>query len=222
MGRHAAPRQAGGDQRPLVQRARADGAVGERWPGNRRGQWADTARSRPTSRLMSGSGDQEGGYLFDVVDGEQGDDASFRPNQILAIALAHPILEEQRWRAVVDVVRGKLVTPVGLRSLAQGPSRLQADVLRGSSRERRSVPSGNGVGLVDRTIYRRLAARSTRMRPRRAACWTGFEAHLLRSWHRHSQRNLRRRTSLSSARLHRASLERCGGATSVPKDTACH
>ncbi len=62
---------------------------------------------------------QEGGYLLDVIDGEQGDDPSFRPNQILAIALQHPILDESRWRSVVDAVEHKLLTPVGLRSLSR-------------------------------------------------------------------------------------------------------
>jgi predicted glycogen debranching enzyme len=59
-----------------------------------------------------------GGYLYDVVDGENGDDAAFRPNQIFAIALEHPVLDPEHWEAVVTAVRGKLLTPVGLRSLA--------------------------------------------------------------------------------------------------------
>jgi hypothetical protein len=37
------------------------------------------------------------GYLYDVVDGENGDDAAFRPNQILAIALEHPVLDREYW-----------------------------------------------------------------------------------------------------------------------------
>jgi predicted glycogen debranching enzyme len=61
-----------------------------------------------------------GGYLYDVVDGEQGDDASCRPNQILAISLDHPVLEPGRWRSVFEIVRTRLLTPVGLRSLAPG------------------------------------------------------------------------------------------------------
>jgi predicted glycogen debranching enzyme len=59
-----------------------------------------------------------GGYLYDVVDGENGDDAAFRPNQIFAIALEHPVLDPEHWEAVVTAVREKLLTPVGLRSLA--------------------------------------------------------------------------------------------------------
>jgi predicted glycogen debranching enzyme len=61
----------------------------------------------------------DGGYLYDVVDGEGGDDPALRPNQILAIALRHPVLDEGRWRPVVDVVRRELLTPFGLRSLAR-------------------------------------------------------------------------------------------------------
>ncbi len=60
------------------------------------------------------------GYLFDVVDGEKGDDPSCRPNQVFAISLDHPVLDRERWRPVLDVVRQRLVTPVGLRSLAPG------------------------------------------------------------------------------------------------------
>src|SRR5206468_7244018 len=47
-----------------------------------------------------------GGYLYDVVDAEpvaagpgcnDGNDAKCRPNQILAIALPHPVLDPIRW-----------------------------------------------------------------------------------------------------------------------------
>jgi predicted glycogen debranching enzyme len=58
------------------------------------------------------------GCLYDVVDGENGDDASFRPNQIFAVSLPHPVLEKKRWAPVVDAVERKLLTPFGLRSLA--------------------------------------------------------------------------------------------------------
>src|SRR5688572_31408451 len=62
------------------------------------------------------------GHLLDVVDmpGGAGDDPACRPNQLFAISLEHPVLEERRWRAVTDVVEQRLLTPVGLRSLAPG------------------------------------------------------------------------------------------------------
>jgi len=62
----------------------------------------------------------EAGHLFDVVDGEQGDDPACRPNQVLAISLDHPVLTRDRWEPVMQTVRRQLLTPVGLRSLAPG------------------------------------------------------------------------------------------------------
>ncbi len=59
--------------------------------------------------------------LYDVVDCPDGkDDPSIRPNQVFAISLEHPVLERERWKPVLDIVREKLLTPVGLRSLAPG------------------------------------------------------------------------------------------------------
>jgi predicted glycogen debranching enzyme len=62
----------------------------------------------------------EGGHLYDVIDGEHGDDPSCRPNQIFSISLDHPVLDNQWWLPVFDVVRERLLTPVGLRTLAPG------------------------------------------------------------------------------------------------------
>jgi predicted glycogen debranching enzyme len=60
------------------------------------------------------------GCLYDVVDTDcDGDDDAIRPNQLLAISLDHPVLEEGRWRPVLETVRRELLTPVGLRSLAR-------------------------------------------------------------------------------------------------------
>jgi len=62
----------------------------------------------------------EGGYLYDVIDGPQGEDAACRPNQVFALSLRHPILDQARWERILAVVRQHLLTPVGLRSLAPG------------------------------------------------------------------------------------------------------
>jgi predicted glycogen debranching enzyme len=60
-------------------------------------------------------------HLHDVVDvdHETGhDDASFRPNQILAVGgLPHALLRGAPARALVDAVESRLLTPLGLRSL---------------------------------------------------------------------------------------------------------
>jgi predicted glycogen debranching enzyme len=67
---------------------------------------------------------EAGGYLYDVVDGsvggESGDDPACRPNQIFALALTHPVLARERWVSVLHTVRDRLLTPLGLRSLAPG------------------------------------------------------------------------------------------------------
>jgi predicted glycogen debranching enzyme len=63
---------------------------------------------------------EDAGYLYDVVDGEEGDSRLCRPNQILAISLDHPVLDRARWESVIRVARERLLTPVGLRSLAPG------------------------------------------------------------------------------------------------------
>ena len=64
-----------------------------------------------------------GGYLYDVVDGENGDDASLRPNQIFGLALTKGLLSREQAKRVVKVVEEQLMTPVGLRTLAPGDQR---------------------------------------------------------------------------------------------------
>jgi predicted glycogen debranching enzyme len=56
--------------------------------------------------------------LYDVVDGPAGDDASIRPNQLLAVSLPGSVLDEDTARSVLDICSRSLLTPLGLRSLA--------------------------------------------------------------------------------------------------------
>jgi predicted glycogen debranching enzyme len=63
----------------------------------------------------------DGGYLYDVVDGEDGgNDPKCRPNQVFAISLPNPVLAQRHWAQVMTTVKDRLLTPVGLRSLAPG------------------------------------------------------------------------------------------------------
>ena len=98
----------------LAARGETSGAAGMR-------AHADRARASFNARFWS----DDLGHLFDVVDVLDGEfaggaDPACRPNQLFAISLEHPVLEASRWRAVVDVVEARLLTPVGLRSLAPG------------------------------------------------------------------------------------------------------
>jgi predicted glycogen debranching enzyme len=77
-------------------------------------EWAERARLSFNERFWY----EQGGYLYDVVDGERGDDSACRPNQVFAISLRHPVLDESRWKPVMETVRERLLTPVGLRSLS--------------------------------------------------------------------------------------------------------
>ncbi len=59
----------------------------------------------------------EHGYLADVIDGPDGDDWTFRPNQIFAISLPYPLLDDAESMTVVDMIGRQLLTSFGLRSL---------------------------------------------------------------------------------------------------------
>jgi predicted glycogen debranching enzyme len=69
---------------------------------------------------------EAGGALHDVVDVDHRPgtaDSTFRPNQIFAVGgLPFAVLEGERARRVVDAVETRLVTPLGLRSLAPDES----------------------------------------------------------------------------------------------------
>ncbi len=85
--------------------------------------------ARAAARLESAFNErfwyEAGGYLYDVIDDPEGtsagaNDPAFRPNQLFAIALPHPVLRRDRWKSVVDGASERLLTPAGLRSLAPG------------------------------------------------------------------------------------------------------
>jgi predicted glycogen debranching enzyme len=94
----------------------------ERWVGEEQGP--DAARSygeqaeKTRKSFNQRFWNPDTGHLFDVVDGEHGNDPACRPNQLFAVSLPHAVLDEEHWKPVVHVAREKLLTPVGLRSLA--------------------------------------------------------------------------------------------------------
>ncbi len=66
-----------------------------------------------------------GGYLYDVIDGPDGNDFSIRPNQLLAFSLRYPVLGEERRRSVLNLVTEELLTPYGLRTLSPNDAAYQ-------------------------------------------------------------------------------------------------
>jgi predicted glycogen debranching enzyme len=90
--------------------------IGNADAAQRYGEQARRARESFNRRFWF----EEGGHLYDVVDvnGGNASDPACRPNQLFAISLDHPVLDEARWKSVVDVAERELLTPVGLRSLS--------------------------------------------------------------------------------------------------------
>ena len=73
---------------------------------------------------------------YDVIDAPGlGNDASLRPNQVLAVSLPISPLSPKQQKAVVDVCAAQLLTPYGLRSLAPGETGYQGHY-GGGPRER--------------------------------------------------------------------------------------
>jgi predicted glycogen debranching enzyme len=60
------------------------------------------------------------GYCYDVLDGPHGDEDALRPNALFAVSLPYSPLDEARRKGIVDVCARALLTPSGLRSLAEG------------------------------------------------------------------------------------------------------
>ena len=88
-------------------------------------RWNDRWRSAETKARASFAerfNRPDGAGLYDVVDVDHAPgtvDAKVRPNQIFAVGgLPFPILSGDAARAVVDVVEARLLTPLGLRTLA--------------------------------------------------------------------------------------------------------
>ena len=121
----------------------------------------------------------DGGHLYDVVDGEHGDDPACRPNQVLAIALDHPILDRERWDPVFAVVRDRLLTPVGLRSLAPGPRDYKAQYY-GDLRARDAAYHQGTVWawLIGPFVDAWLKLHPGDHAGARQACLAGFAQHL--------------------------------------------
>jgi predicted glycogen debranching enzyme len=81
---------------------------------------------------------EQGGYLYDVIDGEPPQDASLRPNQLYALALDPPALDPGAAEHALDAVEKHLLTPYGLRTLAPSASAYRGRCT-GSPRDRDSA-----------------------------------------------------------------------------------
>lgn len=96
----------------------------------------DRARAVESFRLKFWN--ETGGYLYDTIDGPEGDDPSVRPNQVYAISLCDDLLTKEQAKQVLRTIKGHLLTPVGLRTLSPQDSRYRPRYA-GGPRERDSA-----------------------------------------------------------------------------------
>ena len=165
LGGHAAPRQGGRDQRALVQRAAAAGGLGRAKHRRRcRGRvsaHADAERARTRSTRASGIAARR----LSVSTSSTATAATTPPAAPTSSSPSRcdiPVLDRDHWRAVSG--RGTAAAAdSGRPPLARArPPRLQAAILRRPASARCRLSPGHGLGLADRPLHRRLAARSIR------------------------------------------------------------
>ena len=83
-----------------------------------------------------------GGYLYDVIDGDSGDDSSIRPNQLLALSLRHAVLDGTHRRSVLNVVTAHLLTPRGLRTLSPQDEQYRSRISHHEEEQQGSLHQG--------------------------------------------------------------------------------
>lgn len=76
-----------------------------------------TAAAQRAEASFSRFWSEADGHLMDVIDGPDGDDASLRPNQLVALALPHCPLPAEQQRAVLTACGRHLLAGPALRSL---------------------------------------------------------------------------------------------------------
>src|SRR6185312_15335763 len=147
---------------------------------------------------------ESAGCLYDVIDGDD-KDTSLRPNQLIALALPFPLLDDDRAARVLAAIEEKLLTPFGLRTLSPDDPRYRP-VYTGGPWERDSAYHQGTVWpwpLRPGAPPGRRGPAPGERAPRRPPGSPG------RSGNRFHLRDLRRRSAPHPPRLHRPGLERC-------------
>ncbi len=124
---------------------------------------------------------EDGGYLYDVIDGPEGDDVSVRPNQLYAISLVDDLVPHDRALQILRLIEQQLLTPVGLRTLSPLDPRYRGRY-EGGVRERDGAYHQGTVWpfLLGPFVTAWIKVYGTSKAVRRQACGflDGIEAHL--------------------------------------------
>lgn len=81
--------------------------------------------------------------LYDVVDGPDGNEAAFRPNQLLALSLRYQILTVERRQDVLEQIEQRLLTPYGLRTLAPDEAEYRGRLGASDREQQQSLHQGS-------------------------------------------------------------------------------
>ena len=114
-------------------------------------------RTQAVASFRTSFGTMQADYLYDVIDGPEGNDASIRPNQLYAVALSDDLVTGEQ-AATDSPGRGGPSADAGRAadSLAQGQP-LSPAVRRFGGGARRSLPSRHGLAVSVGTVYHSLA-----------------------------------------------------------------
>lgn len=124
---------------------------------------------------------EDGGYLYDVIDGPDGNDASLRPNQLYAIALVDELVPRDRAQQVLRLIEAQLLTPVGLRTLSPHDSRYRPRYEGGVSERDRAYHQGTVWPFLLGpfvTAWMKAFGKGAAMRTKARGFLTGLESHL--------------------------------------------
>ena len=138
-------------------------------------------RERATTSFQARFWYEEGGYLYDVIDGPEGCDASLRPNQLYAMSLVDGLVPHHRAQQILRLIEARLLTPVGLRTLSPNDSRYRPRY-EGGVRERDEAYHQGTVwpfllgAFV--TAWIKAFGKSAATRTQARGFLTGLEVHL--------------------------------------------
>jgi predicted glycogen debranching enzyme len=124
---------------------------------------------------------EQGGYLYDVIDGPEGNDASLRPNQLYAISLVDDLVPRDRAEQILRLAEAQLLTPVGLRTLTPPDSRYRPRYEGGVVERDGAYHQGTVWPFLLGpfvTAWMKTFGQSTAVRNKARSFLTGLEAHL--------------------------------------------
>lgn len=121
------------------------------------------------------------GHLYDVIDGPDGDDATLRPNQLFALAFQNGLVSKEQANRMLTVVRDRLLTPVGLRTLPPDDPRYHPHFAGSAVDRDRAYHQGTVWPFLLGPFvaaWIRTKGRSPQVKKQARAFLQGLEAHL--------------------------------------------